>query len=48
LDFVPEKLTKKLANGCSGQASSGGKAILIDSFLDNLATSAMFFSLSKG
>jgi hypothetical protein len=45
LDFVPEKLVKKLANGCSIQASSGGKAILIDSCLDNLATYAMSFFL---
>jgi hypothetical protein len=36
---------KKLANGCSIQASSGGKAILIDSCLDNLATYAMSFFL---
>jgi hypothetical protein len=45
LDFVLEKLVKKLANGCSIQASSGGKAILIDSCLDNLATYAMSFFL---
>jgi hypothetical protein len=45
LDFVPEKLVKKLANGCSIQASSGGKAILIDSCMDNLATYAMSFFL---
>jgi hypothetical protein len=45
LDFVLEKLVKKLANGCSIQASSGGKAILIDSCLDNLATYAMTFFL---
>jgi hypothetical protein len=49
LDFVPEKLTKKLANGCSRQSSSGGRAVLIDSYLDNLATYAMgFFLLSEG
>jgi hypothetical protein len=41
LDFVLEKLVKKLANGCSRQASFGDKAILIDSCLDNLATYAM-------
>jgi hypothetical protein len=45
LDFVPKKLVKKLANGCSVQASSGGKAILINSCLDNLATYAMSFFL---
>jgi hypothetical protein len=45
LYFVLEKLVKKLANGCSIQASSGGKAILIDSCLDNLATYAMSFFL---
>jgi hypothetical protein len=45
LDFVPKKLVKKLANGSSMQASSGGKAILINSCLDNLATYAMSFFL---
>jgi hypothetical protein len=45
LDFVPEKLVKKLGSGCSSQTSSGGKAVLINSCLDNLATYAMSFYL---
>jgi hypothetical protein len=45
LAFVPQKVDKKLGSGFNALASSGGRAVLINSCLDSIANYAMGFYL---
>jgi hypothetical protein len=49
LAFVPQKVDKKLGSGFNALASSGGRAVLINSCLDSIANYAMgFYLLDEG
>jgi hypothetical protein len=49
LAFVPQRVDKKLGSGFNALASSGGRAVLINSCLDSIANYAMgFYLLDEG